>query len=152
VAAQVKAPAWSSVADTLSVAVPVLVTVAVTEMVPPTSTLEVADLVTLTPTSMTVVDAVAVLDTVALSWSVPDTVTVSVTEPGEPGAVYEPVHVVESPGARVVEVHVNGPAWSSVAVMPDSPVSPVFVTVAVTVIAPPTSTLEEADFVTEMAG
>ena len=86
------------------------------------------------------------------SWSVPDAVTVSPTVPGVPGAVYDPVHSVDAPGANVVDPHVSEPAAVSLAEIPISVVSPVFVTFAETLMVPLASTFVEADLETDIEG
>ena len=78
------------------------------------------------------------------------TVTVSLAVPTAPGALYEPVHVVEAPAVRTVTPHVKGPAMLSVTdEMCSSPTVIVFATVAVTAIVPPTSTTGVTALVTE---
>ena len=77
-------PAWSSTATMDSVGAPPAdsLTVAVTEMVPPTSTLEEADFTTPMSTWITVVLAWALAVAVAPVWSVAVAVTVSVSVVG----------------------------------------------------------------------
>lgn len=61
----------------------------------------------------------------------------------------DPVHTIEAPAVNEVwPPQFSVPAWSSTAMMPFSVVSPVFVTVAVTEIVAPISTLPLVAFVT----
>ncbi len=154
-APQDRVPAWSSTATIpFSVVSPVLVTVATTEIVEPTSTFPLVALVTPIDGWSIVVDECAFPETVTSSWSVPETVTVLVTDVMPEGAENDPVQAVCAAGARVPEpmAHESVPAWESMATMPLRPVSPVLVTVAVTIMVPPTSVLPLVAFVTPMFG
>lgn len=68
------------------------------------------------------------------------------------GAVNDPVHAICAPGPRVLPGQLSVPAWSSMATIPLSPVSPELVTVAVTEIVEPASTLPLVALVTLMSG
>ncbi len=138
-----------TVPDTVSLVVPVLVTVPKKVIALPET---VQSIVTDTPAWITVVEAWSLAVTVVDAWSVPDTVTVLVTVPGLRGAAKEPVQVVESSGSSELTRQDSVPAWVSIAVIPVSVTSPLLVTVAVTDIVPPTSTLPLVALVTSIDG
>ncbi len=155
-------PAANTVGPKLPVVAPLTVPETVRDVVPvlvtvPKKVIEEVDvtvqsMVTVSAAWMTVVDAWSLAVTVVAVWSVPETVTVLATDPGVSGAAKEPVQVVDWPAVSEDATQDRVPAWVSIAVMPDRVTSPLLVTVAVTMMVPPTSTLPEVALVTCIDG